>query len=295
MNADLVTKIADAVLYEGYMLYPYRPSSLKNRQRWTFGGLYPPAYAARHSEALSLTSELLIESTAEPALDVRVRFLHLISRAHEGRLWQEAMEREVTVRVPQMAALKFPASMITDGRITRRQSRIDGIVETSLQRLRDGVFKVGLRVANTTEFTGTEDTTRDEASMEALVSAHAIVQAVRGEFVSLTDPPDHLRSEAAKCTNAGVWPVLAGDNTDRDCMFVSPIILSDYPRVAPESPGNLFDGAEIDELLTLSILTLTEEEKQEMREADERTRHILERAEALSSADMMQLHGVLRP
>ncbi len=39
----LVRSIADAVMYEGYMLYPYRPSSVKNRQRWTFGGLYPEA------------------------------------------------------------------------------------------------------------------------------------------------------------------------------------------------------------------------------------------------------------
>ena len=36
-----VESVVQALLYEGYMLYPYRPSSVKNRQRWTFGGVYP--------------------------------------------------------------------------------------------------------------------------------------------------------------------------------------------------------------------------------------------------------------
>ena len=44
MNRELAMKVANAVLYEGYMLYPYRPSAIKNRQRWSFGILYPPAY-----------------------------------------------------------------------------------------------------------------------------------------------------------------------------------------------------------------------------------------------------------
>ena len=43
MNQALVDRIVNAVLYEGYLLYPYRPS-VKNRQRWTFGGLYPRSY-----------------------------------------------------------------------------------------------------------------------------------------------------------------------------------------------------------------------------------------------------------
>ena len=45
MSFEAAEKIADAVLFEGYMLYPYRPSALKNRQRWNFGTLYPRAFA----------------------------------------------------------------------------------------------------------------------------------------------------------------------------------------------------------------------------------------------------------
>jgi hypothetical protein len=76
-------------------------------------------------------------------------------------------------------------------------------------------------------------------------------------------------------------------------MLASPIILEDHPKIAPESPGDLFDGGEIDQLLVLNILSLTDEEKAEMRAADPRTREILERTERLSSEELMRLHGRL--
>ncbi len=41
MIFDREREIADAILYEGYILYPYRASAIKNRQRWTFGGVFP--------------------------------------------------------------------------------------------------------------------------------------------------------------------------------------------------------------------------------------------------------------
>src|SRR5262245_5893508 len=72
-------------------------------------------------------------------------------------------------------------------------------------------------------------------------------------------------------------PVLVGSEPERDCMLASPIILYDYPSVAAESPGDLYDGAEIDEILTLRILALTDDEKDEMRRSGERERRILER------------------
>jgi hydrogenase maturation protease len=77
-------------------------------------------------------------------------------------------------------------------------------------------------------------------------------------------------------------------------MLVSPIILYDYPAVAPESPGDLFDGAEIDEILSLRILTMTDAEKREARETDPRARALLDRTEALSAADLMRMHGAVR-
>jgi hypothetical protein len=115
-----------------------------------------------------------------------------------------------------------------------------------------------------------------------------------GEFVSLIDFPETYRDFAGACQNVGTWPVLVGDASQRDTMLSSPIILYDYPQIAPESPGDLFDGAEIDEILSLRIMTMTDEEKLEMRHSDQRARQILERTETLPEEQFMKLHGALR-
>ena len=69
MNLELVERIVAAVLYEGYMLYPYRPSSVKNQQRWTFGGIYPRAY----SEAQRWQRSLDVHQTECVVVDARAR------------------------------------------------------------------------------------------------------------------------------------------------------------------------------------------------------------------------------
>ena len=128
--------------------------------------------------------------------------------------------------------------------------------------------------------------------LHSLVSTHTILNVQGGEFVSLLDPPEHLRDPASACENMGAWPVLVGEPGQRDTMLSSPIILYDYPQIAPESPGALFDGTEIDEILTLRIMTLTDEEKQEMAQGDERARQILERTESMPPEQFMKMHGV---
>src|SRR5208282_3514178 len=107
-------------------------------------------------------------------------------------------------------------------------------------------------------------------------------------------PPEDLKTLASECSNIGTWPVMVGEEGDRDTMLSSPIILYDYPRIAPESPGSLFDGTEIDEILSLRILTMTDQEKHEMRQSDERARQMLERTENMPQEQFMKLHGALR-
>ena len=281
-----VREIADAVLYEGYMLYPYRPSSVKNRQRWTFGGLYPEPYARRYGDASGLTTEMLVESDIRPAIDVRVRFLHLMQR-EDGI--QEATPREVGV-----GGFEFAAGEQSGDGHRRYCERLSGEVSVDIDPIEQALWRVRVRAVNHTAMPESAALTRDAASMYALVSTHAILYVRGGAFVSMTDPPGPYRTAAAQCSNIGVWPVLAGAEGSRDCILASPIILYDYPRIAPESAGDLFDGTEIDEILSLRILTLTEAEKDEMRQADPRTRHMLDRTEALSPEQMMKLHGVLR-
>jgi hypothetical protein len=103
-----------------------------------------------------------------------------------------------------------------------------------------------------------------------------------------------LLDAVAACQNTGVWPVLVDERGADDTILGSPIILCDYPEIAPESKGDLFDATEIDEILILRILTLTDEEKEEMRRSDQRAQRILERLESSPPEHLLELHGTMR-
>jgi hypothetical protein len=344
MDLRLVERIVNAVLYEGYILYPYRPSAVKNRQRFNFGALYPEAYSLAQSgtDAWFMQTECLVAGGTGATLDVKARFLHLLARdvgelttpvlelresaepdfhlvsslETGGKLyqtWQEAVERDVSIQTlnldeiiaaPRRLEFAFPSKReiepIRDegggviGVIVRKQESIDGAIEVAARYAGDQLYKVSVRVLNLTTAQGEKSNSRDEALMQSLVSTHTILGVRGGEFVSLLDPPEAFRDAVSECQNIGTWPVLVGQQGERDCVLSSPIILYDYPEIAPESAGDLFDGTEIDEILTLRIMTLTDEEKREMRGVDERARQILERTETLPFEQMMKLHGAMR-
>lgn len=341
MNRTLVKRIADAVLYEGYILYPYRPS-IKNRQRWTFGGLYPEAFAQAQtgSDRASNQAECLIEGTERTAVQATVRFLHLTARvvgAYDRPLpagsestpyrpveslpvgdrlyqtWQEAEECEVVVdgvaigdlvqRVSRQPFVRPGRQWVEPlhglageavGVLAREQRALAGVVTVGAERVADGLFRVTVRVANVTPTPPGPPPSRDEALLRTLASSHTVLRVEGGRFVSLLDPPEPWGAAAAACTNIGVWPVLVGEAGQRDTMLASPIILYDYPQIAPESPGDFFDGSEIDEMLTLRILTLTDDEKRAMAAVDERTRALLARTETMPDEQLQRLHGAVR-
>ncbi|HEX3820716.1 MAG TPA: hypothetical protein VHW45_10295 [Candidatus Sulfotelmatobacter sp.] len=344
MNLATVDKIARAVLYEGYMLYPYRPSSVKNQQRWNFGVLCPRAYseAQNGTEAWSMQTECLVQGDALTGLEVRVRFLQLVNRTvgklskssselplegppefysvesllvngHLYQRWQEAIEREVVVAACNVKALaqrpmrqefSFPAEERVDplrepdaaiaGILLRKTDVLSGEVEISAVAKNDNMFLVRVVVRNTTDFESGRQASRDEALLSALISTHTILGMLDGSFVSLLAPSEETTVFAADCKNIGTWPVLVGEEGQHDTLLSSPIILYDYPQIAPESAGDLFDGTEIDEILSLRIMTLTDEEKREMSQSDERAREMLERTESMPAEQFMKLHGVLR-
>lgn len=268
-----VDRIARAVLYEGYLLYPYRRSSLKNRQRWNFGVLYPPAWAARQGgpDRAYLQMECLARCAGECGIRVALRFLQLTG------IESAAEEREVLAEGDGARRFVFGA--------------VEGLIESSVSPVREGLFRLTVRVTNTSR--GAVDN-RDDALLLSLASAHIVVTIGDGELISQTDPPDDLKADADRCQNTGVWPVLVGAPGATDTMLGSPIILCDYPQIAPESGGDLFDGAEIDEILTLRVLTLTDDEKDELRRGDERARRLLERLEAAPEDHLLNLHGRTR-
>lgn len=334
MKLEQVKEIANAVLYEGYLLYPYRQSALKNRTRWTFGAVYPREYSAANGgmEPWTMHTECLLEGQpGDLSLDVTVRFLHLLvrtvvqpeparddrveARASEwslaGRLagepLQEGVEREVSVMGlslrnllahPHRVAIEFPAARAVEyapnaSEIIREQQALAGAFILTAEQLHTNIFKLSVEIENTTPETGTVTSRRDVVLLQSFVSTHTILQVHQGSFISLLEPPESLQSFVKECQNLRTWPVLVGDEGVRNTMLSSPIILYDYPQIAPESPGPLFDGSEIDEILSLRILTLTDEEKEQMRQ-DERTREILERTEALTPEQFMKLHGTIR-
>ena len=157
-----------------------------------------------------------------------------------------------------------------------------------------GLFRLTVRVSNSTPWQVAEPASRDQAALSALVSAHIVLEVKGGEFVSLMDPPEDCRQAAAACRNVGVYPVLVGEEGRGDMMLSSPIILYDYPRVAPESPGSFFDGTEIDEMLTLRVLTMTDDEKRDMAAVDDRAAALLERVQGMARDQLLSLHGAVR-
>lgn len=301
-SSSLVEKIADAVLYEGYILYPYRPSAVKNQQRWNFGVVCPPLWETEQkcTESSTMQTECLIEADASTTVDVKVRFLHLLLReAAETAPWQEAVEREVVVskvkvselELPQRVKFSFPANTVTDGPVVRTQQAINGEIEISATQCQLHLLKLSVVIRNTTD---AGFGSRDGALMHSFVSTHTILETQQGSFASLLDPLDSYKTVASECVNKGTYPVLVGAEGTRDCVLSSPIILYDYPQIAPQSVGDLFDGTEIDEILTLRIMSLTDDEKREMRSADEMARKLLERTESMSPADFMNLHGEMK-
>lgn len=328
--------VADAVLYEGYVLYPYRASSRKNQARFQWGVLTPRAFSeAEGSERWATRTECLVAPGASPVVSVRVRCLHSQRRRIEQALaggfeaveyleidgtlyvgWDEAVDEMVDVtpfplvldgwseRVERFTLAGGTESELLRagdgtvvGRFVRHREPVTGRVRIATSRP-DGespYVKVAVTVENTTAWTrGDVHRTmhRDDAMPRSLISVHTMLGVDDGRFVSLLDPPDDAARAAHDCHSDGAYPVLIGDD---DVVLSSPIILYDHPEVAPQSPGDLYDSLEIDEILALRVMTLTDEEKSEARGTDPRAAAIIDRCDDMSAETLSALHGQMRP
>ena len=295
-------KLADAILYEGYLLYPYRASSQKNRHRWQFGVLAPKAWAELDgSEPWASQTECLLEPKRGANLQVVLRFLQLEAREAADGAWDEGIEREVELSFPVAELLEreqvapFDLAGGRSGEPPRTRWPLFGVIRCRAHRFEGpyGVVKLRLRVENTNPWRGPA-ARRDEALRRSLVAAHTLLTVNAGSFVSLLDPPEWARPAVASCDNQHTWPVLAGEEGRDDVLLSSPIILYDHPRVAPESPRDLYDGTEIDEILTLRTMALTEEEKAEARATDACAAAIIDHVDALPPELLERLHGAVR-
>jgi len=329
MTFARAARIADAVLLEGYVLYPYRSTATKNRYRWTFGVLAPQSWSqAGGCEESWLEAQLLV-SGASPVLQGRLRFLSVVDRtieSHDGTklervssldvdgrafvAWEEGEVREIDFDASVDGVTSFDieptekietvcdASGALRGRVVRTQSALHGAVHVRVEPLptppaEAQLWRCTIRVENLTPGVRA-GSDRADVMKAALVSTHVLVAAVGARFVSLFDPPPHTRDVAATCRSTRCWPVLAGEEGRDDLVLASPIILYDHPQIAPESTGDFFDACEIDEILALRTRTLTDEEKTIARATDARAAAVIDRVEAMTEEELGRLHGAIR-
>ncbi|HKD67210.1 MAG TPA: hypothetical protein VKB84_10250 [Candidatus Binataceae bacterium] len=334
MNFERARKIADVVLYEGYILYPYRASADKNHLRWQFGVLAPRTWSeADGSEHWWRQTECLVECAGAARLTGKLRFLQIAARRVAiadgadtfrpvpsaeigGKLytsWEEGVEREVdfalaldnhngaTLEVPFEFPYGIEVEEVGDGavrqtaRIVHEQDAIRGVVRIEAERIPAPypLIKLRLREENLTPWT-TPGAVREAVLTSFFVGAHMLLGVEDARFISLLDPPHWAADAVQLCSNVRTWPVMAGEPGQDDLILSSPIILEDYPRVAPESPADMFDATEIDEILTLRTMTLTDEEKREARATDPRAAAIIDRVDNMPSEMLDRLHGAIR-
>jgi len=316
---DHARAVADAVLYEGYLLYPYRATSRKNQSRWQFGVLGPRGAAdAGIGEEDTLSAQVLVHSNTIPSLSGVVRFLQLQHRAAErdvgGRFqpteelstgsaswltWDEAIECEIAIdrfavtSLPRTLDISVSAGsdieMLDGGRLVRTRRALHGQLDISAERDGDQL-RVSFEVRNVAP----PAADKDEAIATSLIGTHLLIEVTDGEFVSLLEPPDTAAAAVGRCSQHRCFPVLAGPPGANDLVLVSPIILYDHPEIAEQSKGALYDSTEIDEILTLRIMTMTDEEKAQARATDPLAAQIIDRCDTMSPEAMLDLHGVLR-
>lgn len=331
---DAARAVADAVLFEGYVLYPYRASAAKNRLRWQFGVLVPPRWGADSGEHSFQRTECLMEPRRGAQLFAELRFLHTRRRTVQQALpgggfatvaalelddrvltpWDEGVEERVEIAVPVAdiggAERAFPFSCPAREEIeeVRETGRVVGRLVCSREEVRGrivvsaadlpgpyAVQRLTAVVENTADWhPGDADGDRAAALPRSLVSAHLMLGLDAGSFLSLTDPPQWAAGVAQSCENVHAWPVLAGCEGRADVVLASPIILEDHPAIAPESPGALYDALEIDEILTLRTAALTDQEKREARGTDPRAAAVIDLADTMPPEVLERLHGAVR-
>ncbi|GGX03425.1 hypothetical protein [Streptomyces lomondensis] len=334
---EQLSAVADAVLYEGYLLYPYRRSSAKNRVRWQFGVLFPrdwveadgpvvPGVSGSADSWYQQTECLVrLRRPGSASVRVRIRYLQLQRkqvqdpghrpveslRTDDGTVhltFDEAVPRETGIEVPLDELLRGGRTVAVGaaagedieplpkgaGRVVRQRAAVRAETTVTAERLSDDLCRLRVRTTNTAPAPAPR-TPRDEALRRALIATHTLIGGEGVEFVSLIDPPTDLEAPARACRNEFTFPVLGGRAEDAGHVLLSaPIILPDHPQVAPESPGDLHDAAEIDEILTLRTMLLTDEEKREARATDPRAAAILDRVDTMPQEVFERLHGAVR-
>lgn len=300
--------VADAVLREGQVLFPYRASALKNRFRWQWGVLAPPDWARAHgSERSSVAVECVADVRAGASVAARVRFVHLQARSVEAgdgcrppldhlvvgdttwSSYEEAIDTHVdlgpvaaakdgggvaTLHVPILETASTSSECLAtaageSGVLARRRREVSGLARMDIEPVSGpwSLAQVRVTVENTTPWSDPA-ADRDDALLSSLVAVHVMLAVDKGAWISSVDPPEFARPAVAACQRDGLWPAVVGLAGGIDVVLAAPIILPDRPTIAPLSLGETCDATEIDEMLTLSVIALGDDEQGEARGTD---------------------------
>lgn len=275
-NFGKIEKLADAILYEGYALFPYRKNALKNQKRFNFGVLSPKCWAEKQTnEQYFQQTEILILANESAKISFKVRYLQIENNEDWQTAHEKVYENSVEMKEFQISDFKF---------------QIDGKIELIAKKLGENLFKLSFKLQNLTEKESFKNFSREEILSFSFVSTHTIFEIENGEFISAIEPLETFQKYSQTLENINCFPVLVGERK-RNCVLSAPIILYDFPEASENSFDNFFDGLEIDELMIMNILALTDKEKEEIKKTDERTRKMLEKIENASAEDLLKLHA----
>jgi hypothetical protein len=309
---ELARKVADAVLYEGYLLYPYRASAAKNQARWQFGVLMPRLWSEHGPEEPWATqTECLLEPEEATTVRVLVRFLHVQAKTveivdveagtfHEADTlpvdgselvpWDEAAEQEVAVEAPlarllegELATpLERPGGRRVEpvnsaagrlvGRTVRRRWPVLGSVKLSAERLEGPYGLVRLRLV-------LENATawNDPGADRSVALRHSLVAA--HSLIGID------QGVFLSLLDPPEWAKPAAEACQN--LHTWPVLIGDEGRrdAMLSSPIILYDHPTI---------ALTEDEKREARATDERAAAIIDRVDNMPPELLERLHGAVR-
>ncbi|MGZ4175242.1 MAG: hypothetical protein ACXVUX_03355 [Solirubrobacteraceae bacterium] len=266
---DRLEELLEALLWEGYALYPYTPGATKNATPTPFGIVYPPVYAATLASTFDhLELRCILQAAPDGVLGAEVRFLEASGDRHQAQARRVELPGAMAGALSGRPAIKA----VSVGALAMEMS-----LETVPQPAGDE-YEVVLRVANRTLVSSGLD--RAGALRRSLISTHPVLRVAGGRFISTLERPRG---------SVNTFPVLATD-TD-DVMLGAAIVLPDHPKLAPESLGGLFDSTEIEEALLLHVRTLSDGERAEIEQQDPAVREMIARAERATPEDIVSLHG----
>jgi hypothetical protein len=242
---DIAQRIADELLYQGYLLWPYHRTGTSDQQRRIFGCVLPRQWSEAHlRDRSTIGTECLVEGDAAQ-VHVRARFLQVVQRQVLGpegshaaelvcrgeryRSGEEATEREVTASGLFAIPAGYAREPLQGGAMVRQWRRLDGRLDVVLEPPGSGPRRLTISVSNLTAWQGT---TQADALESSFCRLHLSLQVVGGAFVSPLDP------RAVCCHHDQLWPVLVGNAPDRSSILASGIQLDEYPNVAGQNPGD---------------------------------------------------------